>query len=222
MAALLRGELDLEVQLEKLRAGGAAAADVARTRRLASEVSAEIAERRLAPALRTVYYRTAFQLASSNAVRVSLDTQLRMVDERGAGGAGVNGTKPKPASEAGWCRRLGGAPLGAHECVEFPFAILEIKLQDTAPPWISELLASGRLVQCTKFSKFLHGTAALRTGLVDKLPHWWDDAAGAAAAASRRRPRGFVCHGSAALANLAARTPRLTRWRGAHAAQAHH
>jgi hypothetical protein len=156
VASLLRGELDLEQQLEKLRAGGASAADVARTRTLAGEVGAELAARSLAPALRTVYYRTAFQLATSNAVRVSLDTQLRMVDERGfAPGAASAGGATRGT---GWCRRLDAAPpLAAGELIEFPFAILEIKLQDAAPEWVAELLASGRLVQCTKFSKFLHG-----------------------------------------------------------------
>ena len=156
VAALLRGELDLEAQLHKLRAGGASDADVARTRALAAEVQDEIRSRALAPALRTVYYRTAFQLATSNAVRVSLDTQLRMLDERGA------------ARRGGWCRRLepGGPPLGPDELIEFPFAVLEIKLQDASPPWVDELLASGRLVQCTKFSKFLHGAwhVAARAG----------------------------------------------------------
>jgi uncharacterized membrane protein YidH (DUF202 family) len=151
VASLLRGELDLEAQLEKLRAGGATEADVARTRALAAEVDQELHARSLAPSLRTVYYRTAFQLATSNAVRVSLDTQLRMVDERGCAAAGING----------WCRRLdAAAPLASHEVVEFPFAILEIKLQDQPPDWIADLLASGRLVQCTKFSKFLHGACA--------------------------------------------------------------
>jgi SPX domain protein involved in polyphosphate accumulation len=156
VTSLLRGELDLEQQLEKLRAGGASASDVERTRSLAGEVGAELEARALAPALRTVYYRTAFQLATSNAVRVSLDTQLRMVDERGfapgaaAPGGGARGT--------GWCRRLDASPpLAPGELIEFPFAILEIKLQDAAPDWVAELLASGRLVQCTKFSKFLHG-----------------------------------------------------------------
>jgi SPX domain protein involved in polyphosphate accumulation len=141
VAALLRGELDVEAQLAKLRAGGASDADVARTRALATEVAAEVAARRLAPALRTVYFRTAFQLASSNAVRVSLDTQLRMVDERNA---------PRPAGA--WCRRLdAGTQLPARECCDFPFAVLEVKLQDAAPDWVESLLASGRLTACYKF-----------------------------------------------------------------------
>jgi SPX domain protein involved in polyphosphate accumulation len=161
VTTLMRGELDLETHLEKLRAGGASAEDVARTRTLAAEVGKELHSRALAPALRTVYYRTAFQLASSNAVRVSLDTQLRMLDERDAppGADGVHG----------WCRRPDAMPpLAQQQVVEFPFAVLEIKLQDQAPDWVEELLASGRLVQCTKFSKFLHGACALFA-----MPHCW-------------------------------------------------
>lgn len=138
MAALLRGQLDVEAQLAKLQAGGASEADVARTRTLATEVADEVARRRLQPALRTVYFRTAFQLSSSNAVRVSLDTQLRMVDERDA---------PRSSPDA-WCRRLDAdTPLAGRECVDFPFAVLEVKLQDAAPDWVEELLASGCVMQ---------------------------------------------------------------------------
>jgi hypothetical protein len=87
-----------------------------------------------------------------------------MVDERLGAAAGGGG----------WCRSL---PLAEHELlVEFPFAILEVKLQDEAPPWVQELLASGMLTQVAKFSKFLHGTASLRgPAAVRKVPHWWDD-----------------------------------------------
>ena len=180
VSPFLKGELDLETQLKKLRSAGASEADVARTRALAAEVCHELRSRSLAPALRTVYYRTAFQLSSSNAVRVSLDTQLRMVDERGGCSPGL---PPSPAnnkrsgSSSAWCRSLDASatPVGPQEVVEFPFAVLEIKLQDETPKWVAALLSSGRLVQCAKFSKFLHGTAALRPHQVNKVPHWWDD-----------------------------------------------
>jgi SPX domain protein involved in polyphosphate accumulation len=38
-------------------------------------------------------------------------------------------------------------------------SILEIKLQDVAPPFIQELLDGGMLTEVTKFSKFLSGCA---------------------------------------------------------------
>ncbi|PHJ21353.1 vtc domain-containing protein, partial [Cystoisospora suis] len=48
---------------------------------LAIEVQDAIATHGLVPMLRTSYLRAAFQLATSNAVRISLDTNLCMVDE---------------------------------------------------------------------------------------------------------------------------------------------
>jgi len=144
VAAFMGGELDMEGHLKKLKSQGASDADIARTRTLAAEVAAEVAQRGLRPGLRTMYFRTAFQLSSSNAVRVSLDTQLRMLDER----------LPGPQPWSAWHRLLDDKhPVAPHELVDFPYAVLEVKLQDAEPKWVTALLASGRLVQCTKFSK---------------------------------------------------------------------
>lgn len=144
VAAFMGGELDMEGHLKKLKSQGASDADIARTRTLAAEVAAEVAQRGLRPGLRTMYFRTAFQLSSSNAVRVSLDTQLRMLDER----------LPGPQLWSAWHRLLDDKhPVAPHELVDFPYAVLEVKLQDAEPKWVTALLASGRLVQCTKFSK---------------------------------------------------------------------
>ena len=167
VAAFLAGELDMETLLKKLKADGASDADIARTRTLAAEVAQEVSARQLTPALRTMYFRTAFQLSTSNAVRVSLDTQLRMLDER----------TPASVRRQSWHRPLDDKqhPVAPHELVEFPFAVLEVKLQDEMPKWMAALLDSGRLTQCTKYSKFLHGTASLRVNAVERLPHWWDD-----------------------------------------------
>ena len=53
-----------------------------------------------APLLRTCYRRTAFQQASNNLVRISLDNHLEMVTEAGGpAGAGV------PRAPEDWCRR---------------------------------------------------------------------------------------------------------------------
>ena len=44
-------------------------------------------------------------------------------------------------------------------CYRFPFVVLEVKLQDEAPSWVSDLLNSGMLCEVKKFSKFLTGCA---------------------------------------------------------------
>jgi SPX domain protein involved in polyphosphate accumulation len=85
----------------------------------------ELRGRRLGPSLRTEYRRTAFQLSSSNAIRISLDTQLRFTHETPSAGGGESETSPGGRSH------------------EFPYAVLEVKLQEAAPRWIEEVLEVG-------------------------------------------------------------------------------
>ena len=91
-------------------------------------------------------------------VRISLDRRLCMRAERGPG------------------------------VVDFPYAVLEVKLEDenAVPGWVDALVDSGRLIAVEKFSKFLHGAAMLYPRAVRKAPHWLgalaDAAAGSAAA----------------------------------------
>uniref|UniRef100_A0A7S3UB82 SPX domain-containing protein n=1 Tax=Picocystis salinarum TaxID=88271 RepID=A0A7S3UB82_9CHLO len=113
------------------------------------------------PMIRTCYKRTAFQLSTSNAVRISLDTDLRMVNEKGT-----------CVTEGDWCRDL-SRPIYESESVLFPYAILEIKLQtEERPEWIEDLLATGMLVEAPKFSKFQHAIAMLHSKDVEQLPYW--------------------------------------------------
>lgn len=113
------------------------------------------------PLMRTVYRRTAFQEASNNLVRISLDTQLHMVREHGA-----------PAVPGDWCRDM-AAPLPAHDAVYFPYAVVEIKLQEAPPDWVAGLLGTGMLLPVPKFSKFLHGAALLFQHRCLNVPYWF-------------------------------------------------
>lgn len=67
-----------------------------------------------------------------------------------------------------------------NEITRFPHAVLEIKLQlegeDQTPPWVTELLNSGMLLEVHKFSKFIHGCAVLLPDDVREVPYWIDDA----------------------------------------------
>jgi len=124
-----------------------------------------IKDRKMQPMIRTSYYRSAFQLATSNEVRISLDTQMTLLDEYRHG-------KLEPP----WC--LTGADLLTEgQIYRFPFAILEIKLSDVpeAPLWLREILGEIGAVQVHKFSKFQHAMAFLHPQRVPLLPHWHDD-----------------------------------------------
>ncbi|XP_026193153.1 vacuolar transporter chaperone 4 [Cyclospora cayetanensis] len=133
---------------------------------LGSEIQDEIAEHELQPMLRTSYLRAAFQLATSNEVRISLDTNLCMVNE----------FRPQRQEESGsnWCR-LADELLGKDEVVRFPYAILEVKIQQEPPPtWVQSMLLLSDATLVYKFSKFQHGMAFLHRDKISSglLPHW--------------------------------------------------
>jgi len=58
--------------------------------------------------------------------------------------------------------------------------VLEVKLQleeeGKTPEWVTELIDSGMLLQCHKFSKFIHGCATIMPDEVQAVPYWIDDA----------------------------------------------
>ncbi len=99
-----------------------------------------VKEMELRPVLKTLYDRTAFQSGDSDSVRLSLDVNLQMhrLDNHGFAGSQHF--------------------LELHgPFVEFPLAVLEIKLHKeyllNPPAWIQSLLDSCLIVPCEKFSK---------------------------------------------------------------------
>lgn len=161
---LLSGKMDLTKRVEEpLRAAGESEEAVAYAMNLANECQLEIAARRLQPVVTTVYYRTAFQLSSSNNVRSTFDSQLRMVDE--------TATRTS-LGEDEWYRPLNNELI--KDVHEFPYSVLEIKLQGDAPEWVTRLIESGKIIKCYKFSKYLHSIVVLGHP-VHKPPHWFGD-----------------------------------------------
>lgn len=137
--------------------------DVDEAVQLAKEIQDLVLEKKLRPAIRTHYMRTAFQRTGDATVRCSLDTELCMAVE---------------ACGADEWKRSG--PLTSRtQVTQFPHAVLEVKLQLASgteqPEWVTELLKSGYLREMPKFSKFVHGTAFLHrhSGRVKELPYWW-------------------------------------------------
>ena len=134
--------------------------------KLALEVNKLILELELQPFIRTCYHRCAFQLASSNDVRISLDTQMSLINE----------FQPNFHPNAPWCR-LASDVLAESDLVRFPFAILEVKLADASgpPSWVNQMLENCGAVRVHKFSKFLHAMAFLHPDRISMLPHWFPD-----------------------------------------------
>ena len=137
---------------------------------LVRECTQVISSKQLVPTMRTQYMRTAFQIPFDATVRVSLDTNLCMISERGYNLDNMKNWRRDP-SEA----------LARNEITRFPHAVLEVKLELkgenlTPPKWVTDLQNSGMLYEVHKFSKFIHGCAVLLPEDVRSVPYWIDDA----------------------------------------------
>eukprot|EP00535_Pseudo-nitzschia_heimii_P008022 CAMPEP_0197179168 /NCGR_PEP_ID=MMETSP1423-20130617/4214_1 /TAXON_ID=476441 /ORGANISM="Pseudo-nitzschia heimii, Strain UNC1101" /LENGTH=735 /DNA_ID=CAMNT_0042629045 /DNA_START=53 /DNA_END=2260 /DNA_ORIENTATION=- len=136
---------------------------------LVREITQVCVSKQLVPTVRTQCMRTAFQIPFDATVRISLDTNLCMISERGYD---LNGMKT-------WYRNPEWI-LQNDEITRFPHAVLEIKLElkggnMTAPKWVSDLQNSGLIYECHKYSKYCHGSAVLLPEDVQSVPYWVDD-----------------------------------------------
>jgi len=128
---------------------------------LLQDIQKRVANRNEEPSIRTEYVRVAFQESTNNEVRISLDTSVRMIREKGV-----------PSGSSGWCRDV--TKLQPKDVVHFPYGIFELKVASEEPPeWVQDLLDSGMLVEVPKFSKFLHGSALLFGDSVRNSPFWF-------------------------------------------------
>lgn len=136
---------------------------------LVTEIMQAIQTKQLVPTMRTQCTRTAFQIPFDATVRVSLDTNLCMISERGYD---IEGGRV-------W-HRDSSKTISHTDITRFPHAILEVKLElggeSLEPPrWVQDLQNSGLLYEVHKFSKFTHGCAALLAQDVTAVPYWVDD-----------------------------------------------
>ena len=97
---------------------GATNAEVEDWESLVREMIQVVQTKQLVPTMRTQYMRTAFQIPFDATVRISLDTNLCMISERGYDTQG--GAK--------WFRDP-EKPLMDNEITRFPHAVLEVKLE---------------------------------------------------------------------------------------------
>jgi len=122
------------------------------------DIQSEIVTKRLGPAVRTVCRRSAFQQGKDQRLRLSLDTNLHMLDEL-------------PAWPNSWYRDM-DQPLTKNDIVTFGFGVLEIKTQEEPPQWVMDFQNSGLIIAAEHFSKFLYGSFKLRPLKVRFEPPW--------------------------------------------------
>jgi hypothetical protein len=170
----MAGKLTVDKVFEKMRKDKKKSEDeIADLEQLAREIQYRVITRRLVPVTRTFYHRTAFQLPGDARVRISLDTELTMIREDNLDGRQRSGNN--------WRRMDIGVDwpfnqLPPEDVERFPYAVLEVKLQTQAgqepPKWIRDLTASHLVEAVPKYSKFIHGTAALFPDRIHLLPFW--------------------------------------------------
>ncbi len=167
---VLNDEYPIAEKREGMKKKGTSEAELDDWETLVREMVQVVQTKQLVPTMRTQYMRTAFQIPFDATVRISLDTNLCMISERGYDTEG--GAK--------WYRDP-EKPLMDNEITRFPHAVLEVKIElggaTTEPPeWVTELQNSGMLYEVHKFSKFIHGCATLLPEYVRSVPYWIDDA----------------------------------------------
>jgi hypothetical protein len=159
--AYLRGQLNLDPVVEKLRKKNTSEKEIDKFKSLAAEILGKVQAYNLQPALRSECTRAAFQRGQDQSVRVSIDTELRLsAEDFGLGHHWrVNNNEEQPYSD-------------------FPYAVVEIKLQcaenERIAPWIEELMQCRFMESVPKFSKYAHGIAALygHTHRIRIVPYW--------------------------------------------------
>ena len=166
---LLQGTYPIEKKKAEMIEKGKSPQEVEEWYNLVQEVSQVIVSKQLVPTMRTQCMRTAFQIPFDATVRVSLDSNLCMISERGYDLQNMHV----------WHRDKSWV-LDKTEITRFPHAVLEIKLElnggNMVPPkWVTDLQNSGMLYECHKYSKFVHGCAVLMPEDVRSVPYWVDD-----------------------------------------------
>eukprot|EP00696_Hemimastix_kukwesjijk_P015625 gnl/Hemi2/3849_TR1352_c0_g1_i1.p1 gnl/Hemi2/3849_TR1352_c0_g1~~gnl/Hemi2/3849_TR1352_c0_g1_i1.p1 ORF type:complete len:751 (-),score=282.81 gnl/Hemi2/3849_TR1352_c0_g1_i1:75-2207(-) len=194
----LTGDFTLAKKLDKMRAMGTPESQIEDLRQLSTECQTVIESKQLVPVMRTQCMRTAFQIPFDPTVRVSLDTNLCLMVENPA--------------EGSWYRPERVA-LKRSEITHFPHGVLEVKLQleegQECPEWVNELVNSGLVHECHKYSKFIHGSAVLLKEDVRSLPYWLDDLSLAQSIAVPQQAKLLEQQGKGAAATGAA-SPRTT------------
>jgi len=137
---------------------------------LAAEIQGEMQGKKMAPVLRTMCARTAFQSTSTNSLRVSFDDNLVFLNEQ-------DGCRRFPASP-GWYSTL--RHDGELSLTFSDYKLLEIKLgsDETLPQWVEELQASGLIIPMPSISKFGHGICLFNSKVLVFKPYWFDSVVG--------------------------------------------
>lgn len=127
---------------------------------LVKEIKNTINNLSLKPYLITQYLRFAFQDENNDFIRISIDTNLRMIKKNG--------------NVCDWNHYE--SVTSSNDIHFFPYAVMEIKLRDpfidNKPIWLKELLNMKELIPSENFSKYQHGCSLLHYDKIKIIPCW--------------------------------------------------
>ena len=177
----LDGQYKMEKSIQKMERQGQQNDSIDSFRTTAEDIQKFIVDNKLEPVMRANYTRTAFQKPADDRVRISIDTDIAFIREDT-----LDHDRPcRDPSE--WHRTdidnsnmtYPFKNINQSEISKFPYAVLEIKWKEEEgrkrPRWIDDLTASHLVYATPRFSKFVHGVAALFEDYVNSLPFWLSD-----------------------------------------------
>mmetsp|Transcript_25238 Transcript_25238/g.44797 ORF Transcript_25238/g.44797 Transcript_25238/m.44797 type:complete len:991 (+) Transcript_25238:328-3300(+) len=125
-----------------------------------------VVKHQLKPCVRSVYLRAAFQSPKSNALRLTIDRNVTLIDE----------TNRSPDVKS-WCLP-DDALIKPDMTAQVPYVVFEVKLagEGGMPNELARLEAEGIIQEKAKFSKFLTGAAAFNAHKLPTLPYWAETA----------------------------------------------
>lgn len=174
--SILRGQYDLQKQIEKLRTrAGETPQSIDAFESNVKAVQSMIKEQKLQPMMRANYTRTAFHIPGDNKLKISLDTNLAFIREDT-----LDDEQPARQPDS-WHRQdidthnleYPFSTLPNAHVHRFPHAVLEIKQRGlTSRAWVTDLMSSHLVKEAPRFSKFVHGVSRLFDDHVNTFPFW--------------------------------------------------
>ena len=129
----IRGAYRTENFIKKLKDQKKSEEAIQAAVKLFEEIQWVILDRHLVPTMTTAYHRTAFQIPGDARVRISIDSNLQMIKE-----------KLKLYNDGKW--RKDPIQIAEEDIHDFPYAVLEVKLQTHEGYVIIIILYIGKLI----------------------------------------------------------------------------
>lgn len=197
ITSFINGQKDYEEKLlSKLEKSNNNPRILESTKEICENLQNSITQSNLAPVLRTMFIRTAFQIPDDDRIRITIDSDILFIREDAF-------DHDRPIRDSNnWHNHILDSSssnplkfLRQGEFNKFPYALMEIKVKRPSnsngnkfsspalytskhSKWLSDLTNSHLVKEVPNFSKFIQGMAVFHSGddeKVDALPYWFLD-----------------------------------------------